>query len=795
VTALLLVLFFLSGASSLVGEVVWMRLLGLVVGNSMWAASAVVTAWMAGLAAGAWLGGRLARRVHHHLRLYAAAEAVVALFYLATPSLLPWLERLAAGLTPDLSGHLLAGLGGRFLLSVGVLLLPTTAMGVTLPLLVERLRGHVLAERVAGLYGVNTLGAVVGVLITAHLLLPRFGESGALASAALACLAVVVAAVLLEGRLPRPTGSAAPARLGPSSGPLRAHLVLVAAMGFGALAVEIVWVRVLTLHLGSRVYAFALMLAVYLLGIGIGSIMVGATSHHTGEPRRFLAWLQAGVAAAILVNLAVLSRFQPLLGWLTEMLHLHRSFANLQVIQFLAVAAAFLPVTMLLGASFPLAVAADPAACSGGEHTGRVAAANTVGAILGAVATPAVLVPVLGTSRSLLLLALLSTLIALALGGRRVAVLVAGTILVIAAVRVTMPRDAILRAALEDEGDSEVVALEESLTATVIVRRYRDARGTWYSLELNGVNVAGTSPSLLAVQQLQGEIPLLEAADPRRVLHIGFGSGGTCWAVSHHPVERVDVVEIAPEVLRVSDHYFADINHHVLADPRVHTIINDGRNYLLATENRYDVILSDSIHPVYAGNSTLYTLEYFRLCREHLEPGGVVSMWLPLYSLSTDGFLHILSAFHEVFPRTVVWYDIGVLNEFTIVTGMTAPGPVGIRWATLAEPGLRASLAIAGIRGPRDLEARLLLDPVRVALTCRDVPPHVDDLPVVEYGSGRLLDRERSWLVNFQMLAARRTRRDPFAAAPAPWSEAAALRDRALKAHLRQLEARIRASR
>ncbi len=794
-TALLLSLFFLSGASSLVGEVVWMRLLGLVVGNSMWAASAVVTAWMAGLAAGAWLGGRLARTVRHHLRLYAAAETVVALFYLATLSLLPRLESLAAGLTPDLSGHLLAGLSGRFLLSVGVLLLPTTAMGVTLPLLVERLRGNVLAERVAGLYGVNTLGAVAGVLVTAHLLLPRLGESGALATAALACLTVAVAAVLLEGRLPRPAGSAAPVRSRPSGGPLRAYLALVAAMGFGALAVEIVWVRVLTLHLGSRVYAFALMLAVYLLGIGIGSILVGATSRHTGEPRRFLAWLQAGVAVAILVNLAVLARFQPLLSWLTEMLHLHRSFANVQVIQFLAVAAAFLPVTTLLGASFPLAVAADPGVGSGGEHTGRVAAANTLGAILGSVATPAVLVPVLGASRSLLLLALLSTLIALTLGGRRVAVLIAGTVLAIAAVWITMPRDAILRAALEDGGASEVVALEESLTATVIVRRYHDARGAWYSLELNGVNVAGTSPELLAVQQLQGQIPLLEARDPKRVLHIGFGSGGTCWAVSRHPVERIDVVEIAPEVLRVSDRYFADINHHVLADPRVHTIINDGRNYLLATENRYDVILSDSIHPVYAGNSTLYTLEYFRLCREHLEPGGVVSMWLPLYSLSRDSYLRILSAFHRVFPRTVVWYDIGVLNEFTIVTGMVEPGPVSLRWRALGDPRLLESLRIARIQGAADLEARLLLDPVRVALTCRDVPPHVDDLPVVEYRSGRLLDRERSWLANFRMLAARRTRRDPFAAAPVPWPEAAALRDRALEVHFRQLGARIRASR
>ncbi len=791
---LLLVLFAVSGATSLIGEVVWMRALGLVVGNSVWAAAAVVTAWMVGLALGGWLGGRLAPGLRRHLRVYAAAEVGVALFYLASPELLPRLQRLAAGLTPDLSGHLLAGMAGRFLLSVVVLLPPTCLMGLTLPVLAERARGSRLAGTVGTLYGVNTLGAVAGVLLAAYLLLPTVGGWGALAVAALAAGVVAAAAVLLERRLPAPEKP----EPGEDDGIRHSspgHLLLVAAMGGAALSAELAWVRILVLHLGSRVYAFSLMLAVYLLGIGLGGTAVRALGSRLGHPRRLLAGAQLWAAGMLLVTLLPLSNFGGLMAWIGAVLHPRLSFAGLQTVELLAVAVVVLPVTLFFGASFPLAVAADPAQASAGRHTGRVAAANTAGAVAGAVLTPMLLLPLLGVQRTLLLLALGHVGIAVVLRGSRrwLTPLVLGASAVAAGL--VLPPDLVLRAAVGEEPGARLVALDESLTATVLVRRYEDARGSWFSLELNGVNVAGSSPELLAIQQLQGQVPLLQTAEPRRVLHIGFGSGGTCWAVSRHPVQRIDVVEIAPEVLAVSDRYFAGINHHVLADPRVHTIINDGRNYLLATDEHYDAILSDSIHPVYAGNSTLYTLEYFQMCRNHLRPGGVVSMWLPLYSLSRESFLQILSAFSQVFPGTVVWYDTGVLNEFTVVTGRVDPGPIEVRWDELQDPALAPSLAIAGVHRPEDLGERVLLGPDEVGRLCADVPPHVDDLPTVEYRSGRILARERSWLANFVLLVQNRRRTSPFVQAPFDWQEARRRRDRRLGEHLRQLEARITASR
>jgi spermidine synthase len=296
------------------------------------------------------------------------------------------------------------------------------------------------------------------------------------------------------------------------------------------------------------------------------------------------------------------------------------------------------------------------------------------------------------------------------------------------------------------------------------------------------------------VQQLQGLLPLLQVQAPQRVLHVGFGSGGTCWAVSCQPVKRIDVVEISPEVLAAADRYFAGINHHVLADPRVHVIINDGRNYLLATDTKYDAILSDSIHPVYAGNGSLYTLEYFRLCRRHLKPGGVVSMWLPLYSLDSDSFLRILSAFHQVFPHTVIWHDSTTANEFTVVTGQVEPGPIRLRWSALSDPRLQASLRVAGIHGPADLAMDLLVGPQRMPFLIADVPPHIDDLPYVEYTAGRVLGREQTWLANLGLLVGLRSMAPHFADLPVPWAEVEAQRDLRLRDQMRLVRRRAAAS-
>jgi spermidine synthase len=785
VATLVTLLFFVSGMVALAYEVVWVRALGLVVGNSLWAAVAVVAAFMGGMAAGSALVARFIHRLHRHLRLYAAAEGVAALVALSTAPALALLQRVAAhaGAEP-LTGWGLP-LMARFALAWAFLVVPTTAMGATLPLLVARVgQQSALAWRVGRLYAANTFGAVAGVVLAGFVVLPELGEKGTLAAFATVGLIVAGVALSLERRVPPAIGATA-AR---SAAGGRTWLAFPALFGFVALACELVWTRILLLHLGSRVYAFALILAVYLIGVAGGAALVRRAS---SAPRRWLASCQIFIGVALALEIALLARFGAVLGWIGVHARL-KGFVDLEIGLAAAVAALILLPTMAFGASFPLAVAAYPSAAPAAARTGTVAAANTLGAILGAIVGPLALVPLVGSQNLILLLGMVSALAGLALASSRVMRgAAAGVVLTLLAGVVLVPRGTVLRGAAA-VGEGGVEELRESASATVIVRRVTDARGSWRSLELNGVNVAGTSPELRAIQRLQGHLPLLLHRNPESVLHIGFGSGGTAWAVAQHRVRQIVVAEISPEVLAVSDRVFGDVNHGVLHDPRVRVLLNDGRNVLLATREKFDVILSDSIHPVYAGNSTLYTREYFQLCRDHLRPGGVVSMWLPLYSLTEDSYLGIVRAFWEVFPSTCIWYDPVVLNEFTVVTGSLEQGPVRLRWPALGNPALEATLGEAGVRDAATLAEMLLLGPAEVAALVSEVPPHVDDFPEVEYRSGRLLDRNGSWLANFRLLWAFRTRTDPFAAYPGDYRAAVAQRDRTLKAQLRALSRRVR---
>jgi spermidine synthase len=302
---------------------------------------------------------------------------------------------------------------------------------------------------------------------------------------------------------------------------------------------------------------------------------------------------------------------------------------------------------------------------------------------------------------------------------------------------------------------------------------------------------------LVGTQKLQGHIPLLMHKNPKRVLHIGFGSGGTAWAVSRHPVESITIAEISPEVLEISNAWLQSVNHGVLRDPRVHVAIGDGRNYVLATPDKFDVILSDSIHPRYAGNGSLYTKDYFELCRRRLLPGGVISMWLPMYSLTTHNYLQIVRAFRDVFPNTTIWYVPNVPNAFTIVIGRLEEGPVPFdRIAAHWTPAVASELSSIGIRTPPDLLPAFMLGPHEVERITRFVDPHTDDIPSVEYESGRVLDRNGTWLQTFYLLTHNMTPlREGVSAPGADLASAEQRRLRLMQAHLKFVAEGVRRER
>jgi spermidine synthase len=818
--ALLAALFFVSGAAGLVDQVVWLRHLGLVFGNTTLATATLLAVFLGGLGGGAWLLGRIASRLRRPLLAYGVVELGVALWAYASPTLFGWIDGAyvavyrGAGVQPELFSLL------RVALAALALVPPTMLMGASLPLLLsaaERAAGGRGGERLTALlYGVNTLGAVAGVAFAGFYSIRTVGLWATLLLASTAQAAVALVAVVMGCRAPvaEPAPAAGrPTELPGRPSPAARGLLLAAfAMGATSLAAEVLWTRILVFYFGSSVYAYSLMLVLFLLGIGLGSTLL-APRLARRPPLAALAWLEAALALLAVVSVALFLSLDERLTVASELVR-PREFGAGVLVQLLAALPIVLPPTLVMGATFPLVVAAAWAGRGDlGASAGRVYGANTAGSIVGALGAGFVLVPLAGSQNGLLLLGAFNGV--LAVGFAAMAARAAGrtpgrslgrwapVALVPLAAMPLYPQAGVILSAGIFRGDrpGDLVAFEEDAQAAVAVRRKREAAGEYLSLELNGVNVAGTSRDLYAVQLMQGHLPLLLGAPGiERVVHVGFGSGGTAHAVAQHPVREIRIVEISPAVLAASDRWFAEINHGVLRDPRVKVELNDGRNFLLATPERFDAVLSDSIHPRYAGNGALYTREYFAQLAERLAPGGVASMWLPTYALTTRNFAQIVRAFRDVFPETIVWYEASVPNAFTIVTGRRA----GETWdaaavtAAMREPQVAAALATLGIRGPADLVACYLVGPPELDRLLSGVPPHVDDLPAVEYESGTLFERDRTWWQTFRALLAARPAEPPAALLaglePAERERAAEVwrrRGELLHAHLAWLDGRF----
>ena len=775
---LIIGLFAFTGCASLMDQVVWLRYLSLSFGNTTYAAATLLAVFMGGLGLGALLFGRLADRLPRPLAAFAGVQVGVALIAMASPLLFRWIDLGYVWIYRSLGDAPLLFAFGRMVLAALFLLPPTMLMGGTLPLILRAVRGDRAVGRLTALvYAVNTLGAVVGVGLAGFVTIRLFGLYATLLLAALLDLAAGLGCLLLSRTEPpagaesedaesEDAGSEVEATPVPASGevvpeiPARAWLLaLFFAMGATSLALEVLWTRILVFYLGSSVYAYSLMLLLFLLGVGLGSLVLAPWADRLRRPLLVLAGLEAALGVWALLQVGLFQSLNGLLAAIAGATALS-GFSGVVIIQLLALVPILVPPTVLMGMSFPLAVRALYRSDHRlGTDVGQVYGANTVGSVVGSLGAGFVAIPLLGTQNSLVVVGVLNAALAAILVATRPAVpalwrwaSVTLPLALLASLMVLAPDRVILSAGLfAADRPGDLLYFHEDASASVTIRRQHTESSSYLLLELNGVNVAGTSPNLYAVQKMQGHLPLLLADDPREVVHIGFGSGGTAHAVSRHPVDSILIVEISPAVLAASDHYFGDINHGVLHDPRVSVEINDGRNFLLASPRLFDAVLSDSIHPRYSGNGSLYTVEYFRLLRQRLRPGGVASMWLPTYSLTPSNFRMVVKAFSEVFPNTTVWYEPSALNSFTIVTGRLDDEPWNAEQLrrSFDDPRIAGELADIGIHGPADVLACYLVGGDELRQWLRDTPPHSDDLPAVEYESGALLAKDLTWLATF----------------------------------------------
>jgi spermidine synthase len=711
----------LSGAAALGYELLWTRLLGLALGAEILAVFGVLAGFFGGTALGALVLHGPVRRCRHPLRLYALLEVAAAIFALASPHWLTWLARTLPPAIGPLAGDNDTPLS--LVLTLGIAaaaLLPATfCLGATLPALVEgRLRrwpAEAGSRAVGRLYGLNTLGATAGVLLSVHLLMPRLGLVAA--SAALAALGLASAGLAwiwwrAGGSGPAAAGAGEPApqtRPGPREGALPGWLLYAVAgvSGLAGLGLELLGVRVLAQVLENTVFTFAHILAVFLVGTGLGAAIYARRGRRaSGEAAAgsVLAGLLLAQALCVLLAGAV-SRTVP---WMLAAAAPAGAGETRQFVAELVVAAAvLLPSTLLSGALFSHVVGL---LARGGA--GRPCALNTLGAALAPFVCGLWAIPTLGYGQALYLSAwAYLALFVLVARVRRFppTILAPALALVLGAAWLTPTSLGLVQ---PRPGWTEV-SRHEGLYGVVLVTGRAGARPgqpQQRRLQLDRHFRMGGRHSF--AERRMGHLPLLLSPGARRVLFLGVGTGATLGAVRAHPVRQVDAVEIVPGILRALP-LFDAINNRVRLDRRVRLHAADARRFVAASSAGagYDLVVADLFHPGRDGAGLLYSLEHFQQVRRSLRPGALLVQWLPLYQLDLPALRCIVRTFLAAFPETHAW--LGIYNArmpILALAGRNGPRPAG---ATLSPAALDRFLrgpAAAGGPGGEDPPRRYVLD-------------------------------------------------------------------------------------
>ena len=678
--AIVYLVFLASGAAGLVYEITWTRALSYVFGTGTYALSAVVVAYMGGLALGARLAGRRSDTLTHPLLIYAGLELGIALCGFLLPGVLRNLS-VIDGLTYNLGGGGFVLLTtGRFLASIVVLLLPTALMGATLPLLAAATveTDEHLGRRVALLYSINALGAVAGALAAGFMLIPELGMRGTTnVAVGLNLASALVTLVLWFSGRRRPSTRVAPEPL-PDSQPRGNPLLVVsvAVAGFAALGCQILWYRSLPFtfeFLSSTTYCYSALLGVFIAGLALGGGLAALIADRQARPAQLYGTTLVLAGIAIMVSLVTLlggaggNVFGPPLVDGSQELNLRLAAANI-----IAQTALVLGVpTLLMGMALPLAVRAFATAHDVGARVGDLYAINTLGGIIGILVVTFVFIPSFGVTTSLQLMAVLYICFGLLIiqqeSAKRSLVTMGGLALVTLVLTIwIVPFGGGFRHVAT--ADMREIYYKEGPVATIGV--YEDALKEHY-VHVDGHGVAGTSMAMQTDQKSLAHLPMMLVDGATRALTVGFGGGGASYSFLLHPeLERVACVEIAPEIVDAAE-YLQKANHNFLAreDPRYHFIEEDARAYLQYTNVKYDIIATDCTDLRYKLNANLYDREYFEAARKALSPNGIVVVWMPLGGLSDSLFRLTLRTFMSVFPETAVFYMHNVGTEYVLLVG------------------------------------------------------------------------------------------------------------------------------
>ncbi len=721
---LLVFLFVGSGSAALIYEIVWFQMLSLIIGSSSISLGVLLATFMGGMCIGSVGLSYVVSAKRHPLRVYAALELTIGVLGLLVLVALPWV----GGLYIAIGGSGLGGLAARAILSALFLLPPTILMGATLPAIARWVEATPTGVSWLGFfYGGNIAGAVCGSLLAGFYLLREHNSAVATYAAVAINVAVAAIAFLLARRVEHQPRSHADDSA-TTSVPAGAWPILIAIglSGVTALGAEVVWTRLLSLTLGGTVYTFSLILAAFLMGLGLGSGTGSFLARTIRNPRQALGLCQLAVIAGLAWAAYALTTALPY--WPIDPSLAITPVNNFQI-DLVRCLVTVLPGAFLWGLSFPLALASVASEKQDTGHlVGQVYAANTVGAIIGAMSISLLVIGAIGTQQTQRLLigvAALSSLILLgpfAAGSLRKLTLnarsLSATAVIVGAAVVfgasVDPVPGLLvaygrYAATWVQSAGDIIYVGEGTHASLAVSREGDGVLSYHNA---GKIQASSFPQDMRLQRMLGHFTTLVPDDPSSVLVIGMGAGVTAGAVSIDPrVDRLTIAEIEPLVPEVVSEYFADHNFGVATNPKVEIRIDDGRHFLLTTDETFDAITSDPLDPWVKGAANLYTLEFWELVKRRLNPGGVVTVFVQLYEAGTAAVKSEIATFFEAFPDGTVWANTVNGRGYDLVL-MGQPGPtlldVNALTDRLGSPGyggIRNSLGEVGIRSTMELLA------------------------------------------------------------------------------------------
>lgn len=765
---LAIVIYFFSGTCSLTYEIIWQRLLKLILGNTTYATSITIAVFMGGLALGAYLVRDKADRIKNRLLVYGWIEMAIALCALLTPLLLRGMDAAFVLFFRSFALQPPVLLILHIIISTVILAVPTVLMGTTLPILAGMI---VRSPRFTGwetsiLYSLNTLGALAGAGITGFYTIRIIGVYPAYFIAVGLNFLIGTVCILIASRYRSIVTSVSNTtqQLLLESNRVRtrglqtALLIWLFIMGFVAMGYEILWIRTVVHLLKAEIYTFSAVLCVYLFGYSAGIFVGGRLVKHSLQPIVLFFLIAPLLGLCGILYLPMLTHIMDLpLLWNYNVLKFLLGIFGYLPHLYLSVLFFFLP-SFLMGVCFPVLVQVEQNL--GGKTGGAVSTAygiNTLGCVLGAVTTGFLLIPLLGTQKSLLLLGSAAVLCGVSAGlfvkSGKPAVLLIGSIIPLLCLIIVLmqPKDIVPRWInnCEGKGTYKVKLLDciEGITTTASVHRYSDGSTV---ISTAGINVAGDALPLRQTQKFQGHFPIIMHGSVRSICTVGFGTGELTRTLTYHNIPDITCVEISPEMVQLSKRYFSAINLGNDLEKRVHMVYMDAKNFMHLTKKTFDVIENDCVWPgTFAESSSLYTQEYFTDAKNRLNDNGLFSTWLTL-DLPKTTLLSIIRTFNSVFENMLFVYPNYAPDRHILLVGQKNAHPYGYLTAEkeFDKTKVRESLSLIGIHALSDLLGSILTDATSLGTFSGNATVNSDYVPFVEFDMNRthlIDDRFITW--------------------------------------------------